>query len=107
MYYLYLHIVHNDVPYNHQEEHERRNKNMDEFLKIVGMNHIINSGTFENYQPEVIKLLDELKKIVSDEVFNHLEDLIDDAVNATNEYAFVEGMKTAIAITEKNYKPVL
>lgn len=80
---------------------------MDEFLKIVGMNHIMNSGTFENYQPEVIKLLDELKKIVSDEVFNHLEDLTDDAVNATNEYAFVEGMKTAIAITEKNYKPVL
>lgn len=80
---------------------------MDEFLKIVGMNHIENSGTFESYQPEVVKLLDELKKIVSDEVCDHLEDLIDDAVNATNEYAFVEGMKTAIAITEKNYKPVL
>lgn len=80
---------------------------MDEFLKIVGMNHIVNSGTFESYQPEVLNLIEALKKIVSDEMYENLQELIDEAVSATNEYAFVEGMKTAISITEKNYKPVL
>ena len=80
---------------------------MDEFLRIVGMNHIINSGTFEAYLPETLALMEKLKKIVSDEVYGELEDLINDAINATNDYAFVEGMKVAIAITEKKYKPVL
>ena len=80
---------------------------MDEFLKIVGMNHIINSGTFEAYRPETLALMEKLKKIVSDEVYGELEDLINDAINSTNDYAFVEGMKVAIAITEKKYKPVL
>ena len=80
---------------------------MDEFLKIVGMNHIMNSGTFEEFQPETIELLNELKKFISPEIYEHLYDLLTDAITATNEYAFVEGMKTAIAITEKSYKAVI
>lgn len=80
---------------------------MDEFLKIVGMNHIINSGTFEAYRPETIAFLERVRKIVSEEVYGELEDLLSDAITATNDYAFVEGMKVAIAITEKKYKPVL
>ncbi len=36
---------------------------MDEFLKIVGMNHIINSGTFEELQPETKQFKEALKKI--------------------------------------------
>lgn len=80
---------------------------MDEFLKIVGMNHIINSGTFEAYRPETITFLESVRKIVSEEIYSELEDLLSDAITATNDYAFVEGMKVAIAITEKQYKPVL
>lgn len=80
---------------------------MDEFLKIVGMNHIINSGTFEELQPETEQFKEALKKYVSESIYNELLELLDDAITATNEYAFVEGMKTAIAITEKNYKAVL
>ena len=38
---------------------------------------------------------------------NIIEDLLSDAITATNDYAFVEGMKVAIAITEKKYKPIL
>ena len=80
---------------------------MDEFLKIVGMNHIVNSGAFEELQPETEQLKEALKKYVSESIYNELSELLDDAITATNEYAFVEGMKTAIAITEKNYTPVL
>lgn len=80
---------------------------MDEFLKIVGMNHIVNSGTFEELQPETKQFKEALKKYVSESIYNELLELLDDAITATNEYAFVEGMKTAIAITEKNYKAVL
>lgn len=80
---------------------------MDEFLKIVGMNHIVNSGTFEELQPETEQFKDELKKYVSKPIYDELVEFLNDAITATNEYAFVEGMKTAIAITEKNYKAVL
>lgn len=71
------------------------------------MNHIINSGTFEELQPETEQFKEALKKYVSESIYNELLELLDDAITATNEYAFVEGMKTAIAITEKNYKAVL
>ena len=80
---------------------------MDEFLKIVGMNHIINSGTFKELQPETEQFKEALKKYVSESIYNELLELLDDAITSTNEYAFVEGMTTAIAITEKNYKAVL
>ncbi|MBQ6887218.1 MAG: hypothetical protein IJN54_06870 [Lachnospiraceae bacterium] len=80
---------------------------MDEFLKIVGMNHIINSGEFESYRPEMIKFMEKLKEFVSDKVYDELESLLNDALSETNDYAFVEGMKVAIAITEKKYNPVL
>jgi molecular chaperone GrpE (heat shock protein) len=80
---------------------------MDEFLKIVGMNHIENSGEFEEMQPETEQFKETLKKYVSESIFNELIELLDDAIVATNEYAFVEGMKTAIAITEKKYSPVI
>ena len=80
---------------------------MDEFLKIVGMNHIVNSGKFEELQPETEQFKDELRKYVSKPIYDELVELLDDAITATNEYAFVEGMKTAIAITEKKYSPVL
>lgn len=80
---------------------------MDEFLKIVGMNHIVNSGKFEELQPETEQFKDELRKYVSKPIYDELVELLNDAITATNEYAFVEGMKTAIAITEKKYSPVL
>jgi phage tail tape-measure protein len=80
---------------------------MDEFLKIVGMNHIVNSGTFEELQPETEQFKEALKKYVSESIYDELVELLNDAITATNEYAFVEGMKTAIAITEKKYSPVL
>lgn len=80
---------------------------MDEFLKIVGMNHIINSGEFESYRPEMIKFMEVLKEYVSDKVYDELEALLSSAISETNDYAFVEGMKVAIAITEKKYIPVI
>ena len=42
-----------------------------------------------------------------DKVYDELESLLNDALSETNDYAFVEGMKVAIAITEKKYNPVL
>lgn len=80
---------------------------MEEFLKIVGMNHIENSGTFEENRPETEQFRTALKKYVSENVYEELEELLSDAIIATNEYAFVEGMKTAIAILEKKYVPVI
>lgn len=80
---------------------------MDEFLKIVGMNHMVNSGEYEGYRPEMIKFIEKLKEYVSDMVYDELENLLGDAISETNDYAFVEGMKVAIAITEKKYKPVI
>lgn len=80
---------------------------MDEFLKIVGMNHIINSGEFESYRPEMIKFMERLREFVSDKVYDELENILSEAITETNDYAFVEGMKVAIAITEKKYRPVL
>lgn len=80
---------------------------MEEFLKIVGMNHIENSETFEEIRPETEQFETVLKKYVSESIFMELEELLTDAIVATNEYAFVEGMKTAIAIIEKKYTPVI
>ena len=80
---------------------------MDEFLKIVGMNHIANSGEFNEMQPETEQFKEALKKYVSKNIYDELIELLNDAITATNEYAFVEGMKTAIAITEKKYYPTL
>lgn len=80
---------------------------MEEFLKIVGMNHIENSGAFEEIRPETEQFETALKKYVSESIFMELEGLLTDAIIATNEYAFVEGMKTAIAILEKKYTPVI
>lgn len=80
---------------------------MDEFLKIVGMNHIINSGKFEDEQPETEQFKAALQKYVSESIYSELTELLNDAITATNEYAFVEGMKTAIAIVDREYTPVL
>ena len=80
---------------------------MEEFLKIVGMNHIENSGAFEENRPETEQFRTALKKYVSENIYEELEELLNDAIIATNEYAFVEGMKTAIAILEKKYVPVI
>ena len=80
---------------------------MDEFLKIVGMNHIMNSKKFKEIQPETEQLKETLKKYVSTSIYDELIEILNDAITATNEYAFVEGMKTAIAIIEKKYTPVI
>lgn len=80
---------------------------MDEFLKIVGMNHIINSGEFKEILPEMEHFKESLKKYVSENIYNELVEILNDAITETNEYAFVEGMKTAIAITEKKYNLVI
>ena len=80
---------------------------MEEFLKIVGMNHIENSGTFEENRPETEQFRATLRKYVSENIYEELEEHLNDAIIATNEYAFVEGMKTAIAILEKKYVPVI
>ena len=84
----------------------RRETKKDEFLKIVGMNHSINSGTFKELQPETEQFKEVLGKYVGESIYNGLLELLDDAITTTNEYAFVEDMKTAIAITEKSYKAV-
>lgn len=80
---------------------------MDEFLKNVGMNHIANSGEFKEILPEMENFEKMLKKYVSENLYDELVEILNDAIIETNEYAFVEGMKTAIAITEKKYKLVI
>ena len=81
---------------------------MDEFLKIVGMNHMSNNKGFNdvmNYHTDNIK--DGLSEVMSQKLFTEFESGFDDEIVELTEFAFVEGMKVAIAILEKKYNPII
>lgn len=81
---------------------------MDEFLRIVAMNHICNDYEFPGKTEEIMKLFeDKLKDILSEKLYDELhEDFLDMAIKLM-EITFVEGMKTAIQIKDNKYVAVI
>lgn len=81
---------------------------MNEFLKIVGSNHICNDGEFNKKQESIWgELENKIKENLSPKAFDEISDLLGDTETELVEFSFVEGMKVAIVIMEKKYVPVL
>lgn len=85
---------------------------MEEFLKVVYYNYADNETDgeiaigdigYEIFRP----FTEELKKIVSPELFCSLEEVFGDCISENNIYYAVKGMALAIRIMNKEYTPFI
>lgn len=79
---------------------------MDEFLKVVYNAHVETYGISDKSYDELYKpFLNRLKEIVSQKLYEELEELFTGCTIENNIYYGVEGMKLAMSIMEKKYIP--
>jgi hypothetical protein len=82
---------------------------MDEFLKLLGSTHIYNDKAFNDVKAMYIDNIENgLRDIASAKICDEfMDDIFTDNINEIVETSFAEGMKVAIAIMNKEYKPYL
>lgn len=80
---------------------------MDKFLEIVYSNQFADSEKGEMYEEFYKPFMDNIKKIVSDEIYSELEELFNDCSTINNRFYAVEGMKLAIGIMDGTYIPTI
>ena len=82
---------------------------MDEFLKLLGSTHIYHDKSFNDVKSMYIDNIENgLKDIVSSKMCDEfIDDIFTENINEIVETSFAEGMKVAIAIMNKKYKPYL
>ena len=78
---------------------------MDKFLEVVYTNQLADSEKGDMFAQFFEKFLNRLKDIVSEKVFDELEELFTDCVVQNDRYYAVEGMKLAIGIMDGTYIP--
>ncbi len=80
---------------------------MDKFLEVVFDTQITGNPEkgdkcLEFFRP----LLNEIKGIVNEKVYEHIEELFINCASENDRYYAVEGMKLAIGIMDGNYIPI-
>ena len=80
---------------------------MDKFLEIVYTNQLADSDKGGKYEEIFKPFMDELKSIVSTEIYKNIEELFNDCITENNCFYAVEGMKMAIGIMDGTYIPTV
>lgn len=78
---------------------------MKEFLQIVYTNQIENTETGDEYFKIFEPFMDRLKEILSDSLYEELEELFNTCATQNNRFYAVTGMKLAIGIMDGTFVP--
>lgn len=78
---------------------------MDKFLDIVYTNQISDSKDGDMYYEFFRPLLDKLKDLVSEKVYNELEEMFNNCAAENNRFYAIAGMKLAIGVMDGTYIP--
>lgn len=78
---------------------------MDKFLDIVYTNQISDSKDGDMYYEFFRPLLDKLKDLVSEKVYNELEEMFNNCATENNRFYAIAGMKLAIGVMDGTYIP--
>ena len=78
---------------------------MNKFLEIVYASQIADEEQGEKWREFFEPLMERLKEIVSESVYDELLELLIDCTTDSNRFYAVEGMKLAIGIMDGTYVP--
>lgn len=77
---------------------------MNKFLEIIYMNQIMDED-WDKCEENFAKFKNRLKEIVSNEVFEELDELLTDCITENNAMYAVDGMKLAIGVLDGAFIP--
>ena len=78
---------------------------MEKFLEIVYVNQFSSGENGDEFLKIFIPLLDRLKELLSEKLYDEIEQLFIDCCVQNNSFYAVEGMKLAIGIMDGSYIP--
>ena len=78
---------------------------MEKFLEIVYLNQFSSGENGDEFLKIFIPLLDRLKELLSEKLYDEIEQLFIDCCVQNNSFYAVEGMKLAIGIMNGTYIP--
>lgn len=78
---------------------------MEKFLEIVYMNQFSDGEKGDEFLRIFVPLLDRLKELLSEKLYDEIEQLFVDCCVQNNSFYAVEGMKLAIGIMNGTYIP--
>lgn len=78
---------------------------MDKFLEIVYSNQLADSEKGDEFIKMFAPFMDKLKGLLSESVYEELEESFTDCCVQNNRFYAVEGMKLAIGIMDGSYIP--
>ena len=78
---------------------------MEKFLEIVYLNQFSSGENGDEFLKIFIPLLDRLKELLSEKLYDEIEQLFVDCCVQNNSFYAVEGMKLAIGIMNGTYIP--
>lgn len=78
---------------------------MDKFLEIVYSNQLADSEKGDEFIKTFAPFMDKLKGLLSESVYEELEESFIDCCVQNNRFYAVEGMKLAIGIMNETYIP--
>ena len=80
---------------------------MDKFLEIVYSNQLADSEKGDEFIKMFATFMDKLKGLLSESVYEELEESFIDCCVQNNRFYAVEGMKLAIGIMDGSYIPTV
>lgn len=80
---------------------------MDKFLEIVYSNQLADSEKGDEFIKTFAPFMDKLKGLLSESVYEELEESFIDCCVQNNRFYAVEGMKLAIGIMDGSYIPTV
>ena len=80
---------------------------MDKFLDIVASLHICNNPEFEEGEPKMNEIENEIEKMIGAEKSSNINDMIFSYCIRLKEYSVLQGIKLAIKIMDGTYIPVM
>lgn len=78
---------------------------MDKFLDIVYTNQLADGKKGDEFIKTFAPFLEKLKDLLSEKLYEEIEELFTDCCSQNNRFYAVEGMKLAIEIMEGTYIP--
>lgn len=80
---------------------------MEKFLDIVYTNQIANSKDGDKYYEIFNPLLEKLKELLSEKLYEELEEVFNDCAVDNNRFYAIAGMKLAIGVMDGTYIPTV
>lgn len=76
---------------------------MDKFLDVIYLSQLEDTETADKFEEIFSPMLERLKELLSEKLFEEIEELFTDCCVENNRFYAIEGMKLAIDIMDGNY----